>query len=851
LPGIFVLKWNVRAHSQWLKKNQKDDGLIFCCLNIQTFNRSTGCSLNPAAMQKKILLLFPVVIACVTVTVVRAQSPENTINLYGLNYPREKIHIHFDKDAYFPGETVWFKSYILGDNQPSYQSTNFYIALYDAGGNMIGQKVSPVVDATSAGYFQLPDSIPSGVVVCRAYTAWMVNSDSNHLFTQPIRILNNNKSGEAVVPVAVLRFFPEGSDIISGEKNTIAFKAAYTNGKPYPVEAHIRKEGSDEVVLTVKALHDGMGRFDMEQEPGQVYYATWADEKGVPRKTYLPPAKTTGVALKLAQQANRLFYNLANRSGSDTLHVLAYMYQRVIYKADIPVGNGARFTGAFPVEPFPSGVMQFTVFDQQWRPVAERVSFINNSNYLNPVSLNLDGIRLQKRAKNTIEIQLSDTLPANMSISVTDADVNTGQAGNNIIGNMLVNADVRGYVYNPDQYFGEGGSLNNELDLVMLTNGWRRYNWDDMRAGKMPEKRYGRDNYLTLYGRTTPEVLPKLDKDEPVTLMMRGKDSSVRFYSALPDKEGYFTSPGMVFYDTAKVFYSFNKHKSYNNQIRLSPGNNTLTAYGQISFDRTLLRADEDLPHNASQAIAFHYAAANTDPEDKKSKTLQGVTVKGRQLSPQTDPMMVLDDRYTTGWFQSKVFGYGADILHDEQAEFGQSIYSYLLGKLPGLELGYKPGMIGENRVFLYRKEEVLIYIDEHPYDNDYLENVQVNQLAYAKLITRSAMAGPSLKPVLALYYKKWDDVSLRKPQLTDMRQENVMGYSPVKEFYSPDYSDGHTGGTDARSTLYWQPYIFSDVAHRNIPVSFYNNDFTTRFRIVLEGINTDGKLIHAEKIVE
>ena len=67
-----------------------------------------------------------------------------------------------------------------------------------------------------------------------------------------------------------------------------------------------------------------------------------------------------------------------------------------------------------------------------------------------------------------------------------------------------------------------------------------------------------------------------------------------------------------------------------------------------------------------------------------------------------------------------------------------------------------------------------------------------------------------------------------------------------------PDYSQTNTTmGTDARTTLLWQPYILTDAANRKIPVTFYNNDFSKKLKLVLEGINAEGKMIHIEKLIE
>ena len=84
-------------------------------------------------MQRKINSFLYCFIFIVTVfsSGLKAQSIENSINLYGTNFPQEKIHIHFDKEVYLPGETIWFKAYVFEENLPSERSTNFYAALYD------------------------------------------------------------------------------------------------------------------------------------------------------------------------------------------------------------------------------------------------------------------------------------------------------------------------------------------------------------------------------------------------------------------------------------------------------------------------------------------------------------------------------------------------------------------------------------------------------------------------------------------------------------------------------------------------------------------------------------------------
>lgn len=77
-----------------------------------------------------------------------------------------------------------------------------------------------------------------------------------------------------------------------------------------------------------------------------------------------------------------------------------------------------------------------------------------------------------------------------------------------------------------------------------------------------------------------------------------------------------------------------------------------------------------------------------------------------------------------------------------------------------------------------------------------------------------------------------------------------LSGYTPVKQFYSPDYSVIEKSDVpDYRTTLYWKPFILTDKDHHSITLTFYNNDITKRIKILIEGCNEDGKLVSMEKI--
>lgn len=807
-------------------------------------------------LKKKIVPYYCILLSLLFSMALGAQTIENSINLYGSNFPREKIHIHFDKESYMPGETIWFKAYLFEENLPSERSTNFYAAIYDEEGKLIKQQISPVFTGSSDGHFDIPDSIKSRQLVCRAYTSWMLNFDTSMLFVKTIKIKNSNTPTGVAAKSASLSFFPEGGNIIEGTTNTIAFKANYSDGQPFLINGTIKKLENGETVTPLVTLHDGMGRLDMDIQPGEKYYAEWIDNSGTKRQTWLPDAKSAGVCLKLAVQKDKLYFNLYNKTNKDSLHVLMYMYQKVFYKLNLKMAQAESFTGTVSINELPAGVMQLTVFDADWQPVAERVAFINNNNYSFNAGVFTKVISMQKRGKNTLEISVADTIPANMSLSISDAEMNNETPENTILSNLLLKGDIKGYVHNPAFYFSNpaDASLKDKLDLVMLTHGWRRYNWADMMAKKMPVLKYPADEYLGVYGQVGKEVMSKLDKTESVNLMIKTADSTNNFYAVVPDKAGLLKQTGLVFYDSARVYYSFNKNKDNNSQIAFSKYNFTNPVFNAINNYNEFLSPDTTgLVFKSNTALFQYYQKAGKSVSD--GKMLADVTVKASSRKWQNAPLVKIDEKYAKGLFAGGASGYALDVLHDEKAWTKLDVYQYLRTSMPGLSIGSFNNLSG--RTITFNRRAVLIFIDEHQMTETDLENLDISRVAYIKLIPFYPASGMdddgfALKAALSVYTKKGDDLIDRRPTERDMGVVKVAGYSPLKEFYLPDYAEANTmGGTDARTTLLWMPYILADKVNNKIPVIFYNNDFTKKMRVVLEGVNEEGKLIRIEKIIE
>src|SRR3954447_3617901 len=118
-----------------------------------------------------------------------AQRLDSTLAIYANQFTQERMYLQYDKPVYSPGETIWFKAYMMAGIMPSDISKNGYIDFFDADGKLLAHSVFPIVESSFHGQFDIPDSLPTPYVHVKAYTAWMLNFDTAFLYEKNIRIL--------------------------------------------------------------------------------------------------------------------------------------------------------------------------------------------------------------------------------------------------------------------------------------------------------------------------------------------------------------------------------------------------------------------------------------------------------------------------------------------------------------------------------------------------------------------------------------------------------------------------------------------------------------------------------------
>jgi hypothetical protein len=142
------------------------------------------------------------------------------------------------------------------------------------------------------------------------------------------------------------------------------------------------------------------------------------------------------------------------------------------------------------------------------------------------------------------------------------------------------------------------------------------------------------------------------------------------------------------------------------------------------------------------------------------------------------------------------------------------------------------------------------LFLNEIPTDMIELKVLRVDQVALVKFYEAGFIGSGSGAPggAIAVYTKERFVES--KPDKMEYVEYN--GYSIIKEFYTPDYNgvDAKRNITDNRSTLYWNPNVFTDTETKSVKLNFFNNDVSKKLKVVVEGFDAAGKLIHQEKII-
>lgn len=438
------------------------------------------------------------------ITVHAQENPETTqlttqIERVAKRHAAEEVYLQACKDIFEPGEDVWFKAYVLDARYlaPSVNTKTLYASLIKMPEKKaVWEEKYPVVNGFTDGHLYLPDTIAPGEYLLVAQTPLSVNPDMPAVISaKRITVIKDITALETIKytdkniikPDSLyLQLLPEGGHLVAGITSRVAFKAVNIKGQPAAFKGTLY-DGSTPA-QKVQTLHDGMGSFFITPSVNGIY--TIKSDSGSATYT-LPQVEPKGQVIQLVTKNDEV---LLLKVGQSTNLAAQKMYLRLQLRG--VVYSMAQFTlkqeklVRIPLDGIPQGIAEITLFNEALQPVAERLVFINDDKQIH-LNATLNKTSFGNKEKVVLTLTATDDkgkpVAAHLGVAVADGLYHDPQYTGNIMAYCQLSAQMKGRVYNPAYYFdGANKNRHQALDLLLLTQGWRAYNWSEGNLSGLP-----------------------------------------------------------------------------------------------------------------------------------------------------------------------------------------------------------------------------------------------------------------------------------------------------------------------------------------------------------------------------
>ena len=336
---------------------------------------------------------------------------------------------------------------------------------------------------------------------------------------------------------------------------------------------------------------------------------------------------------------------------------------------------------------------------------------------------------------------------------------------NSILANLLLTSDIKGDVEQPNYYF---TSINDEahsnLDLVMLTHGYRRFDWKPLLNNTYPALAYQPEKSLEIAGTAKMFIGRAVSKG---TVSLIAPFSGHGVLSTITDDKGNFRFTNLVYMDTVKFILQAVNAKGSNNTVLTYIGDKPVPVapYLQPQVTRADTGLNVYMKNNKMLRDRLYAKGLIT------GKMLKEVKINARKLTP-----VVNDTRYGVA---DKVID-GADI------EYGGFLADRLIPKMTGIKF-----VIGRNfeaHAYLNRPSfgPMLVILDGVEMPGFDLNSLNTGSIDKIEVIKDYALNG-------ALVITTVKGVPLRDITSKGILPITAKGFYKAREFYSPKYEKcGH-----------------------------------------------------------
>ncbi|MEO7393571.1 MAG: hypothetical protein ABIU11_01435 [Chitinophagaceae bacterium] len=742
---------------------------------------------------------------------------------YSNTHYHEKVFLHTDKTTYTTGEILWFKAYITdaNTNNLSLLSKICYVEVISADKKPFMQCKIEIDSGTGSGSFTIPSSIRTGNYLIRAYTNWMKNFDAGFYFDQSISIINPGKKPDALKQDTAsfsVQFFPEGGNLVYGLNSTVAFKFTNIHGKGVQGTGIIVNEKNDTIV-NFAPEHFGMGTFSFNPVKGNKYHAViMVNDKMFNRD--LPEIYTNGWNLHLNDEGNMLQVNVAcNIETEHNVFLLAQTKGSIKFAKMQYLNNGVAVFAINKSE-LGEGISQLTIFNENKQPVCERLYFKRPIEFLK-IKLSNEQSDFQRRKKVSISVLAGDSnakpVNADMSVSVYLIDSLQPAQGINVLNYLWLSSDIKGDVESPQYYFeNTGKDVDKATDNLMLTQGWRRFNWEQVLNNPKPAFTYLPEHE----GHIITGNILKQNASLP--------DTGIHVYLSVPGNNFKFSNSTSL----ASGRIRFNVEKFYGrHEIIAQPGmaDSNYRIFIDNPFSEKFSEAEIEaivLKSNLKNEILLRSIGAqsgNIYQPGNRGHYILPTQFDTTAFFGNPSKIYYLDDYTRFPAMEEVMREYIKEVrVRNRQNQFHYEVYNEV------------------NK--LYFDDDPLVLLDGVPVFNiNKIMDVDPLKIKNIAIATTRFFRGQQIYNGIVSYSTYNADLEGYQLDPGSLVME-YEGLQFEREFYSPQYGNEQAVAgriPDYRNVLYWSPHL--KLINGKQDISFYTSDVPGNYIVIVQGISGSG----------
>lgn len=613
-------------------------------------------------------------------------------------------------------------------------------------------------------------------------------------------------------------FYPEGGQLVDGADCTIALKAQNADGSSAIVSGHVvDAEGNS--YADFATTYCGMGVFRANLSAGRQYYARCVRDDGVSLQVALPPVQADACALRIRQTRDMVLLAL-NRPrephAGNSCYLLVHQRGNILY-AD---AWDASTELLFRTSDLSSGVVHFVLLDAGFNPVSERLVFVNNKDQATAM-LEPDKEITHARGKVSVTLSVSEAgLPAlgHCSVSVTDDGEVVPDTAANILSYLLLTSDLRGEIENPAAYFQNDKQASRRLDMLMLTQGWRRYDLAKALAGHLERPVYEVEQCQKISGRVQGALLLRPAVAAQVTLITQ---NNMYADMVMTDSAGNFVFDRFELPDTTLVL------------VQALSGKNS---------DRLVLTVNKDSFPVVSTWTYPAGGAENTERMEQyiRKEEMRYTYENGMRMVNLSEVDVVARKKAET---RSAYTSYADQSLTvDQITKVGGLTVKKLLERMGSVSVD------AAGTVSIRGKSPVLLLVNDVETDLALLDDMDPYEILRIDILQSTLAFGQkSANGVISISTRTVEGIA-GKPKL-NMEKYMPLGYLQPAEFYAPCYDTPEKRKDpvpDLRTTLYWTPTLRLDEDGKAC-FDFYSADQSAAYTLLLQGITQNGQVIYAK----